>query len=60
MRSNSSEAEVGNHLKTTATTVWSTAITTPMATSCAIPLRTETRLLQAAAVSLEEEFRRVG
>ena len=40
MRSNSSDAEVGSHLNATATTVRSTAMTTPMATSCAIPLRT--------------------
>src|SRR5919109_3540969 len=56
IRSNSSDAEVGSHLKTKATTVRSTATTTPTATSCAIPLRTEARLLQGCEVLPREEL----
>ena len=40
IRSNSSLAEVGSHWKRTATSVTATPITTPIATSCTIPLRT--------------------
>src|SRR5919106_823956 len=41
MRSNSSDADVGSHWKRTATRVSAPAITTPIATSWTIPLRTE-------------------
>ena len=59
MRSNSSDADVGSHLKSTATNVIATAITIPIATSWTMPLRTavETTPSRRSRATEEEECR---